>query len=67
MSARLVEATAPGVIVSFGMTGKSSAGAGEIAAIRAVVAVIVSNGTQSGPRLGIEKGPLTGLGTGLSR
>jgi hypothetical protein len=27
----------------------------------------VSNGKQSGPRIGMEKGPLTGLGTGLSR
>jgi hypothetical protein len=27
----------------------------------------VSNGTQKGPRLGIEKGPLTDVGTGLSR
>jgi transposase len=27
----------------------------------------VSNGTQSGPRIGMQKGPLTGLGTGLSR
>jgi hypothetical protein len=27
----------------------------------------VSNGTQSGPRIGMEKGPLTGVGTGLSR
>ena len=27
----------------------------------------VSNGTQSGPRIGIEKGPHTGVGTGLSR
>ena len=28
---------------------------------------VVSNGTQSGPRIGMEKGPLTGFGTGLSR
>ena len=27
----------------------------------------MSNGNQSGPRIGMEKGPLTGLGTGLSR
>jgi hypothetical protein len=27
----------------------------------------VSIGKQSGPRIGIEKGPLTGLGAGLSR
>ena len=27
----------------------------------------LSNGTQSGPRIGMEKGPLTGVGTGLSR
>ena len=27
----------------------------------------LSNGKQSGPRIGMEKGPLTGLGTGLSR
>jgi hypothetical protein len=27
----------------------------------------MSNGKQSGPRIGIEKGPLTGLGAGLSR
>jgi site-specific recombinase XerC len=27
----------------------------------------LSNGKQSGPRIGIEKGPLTGLGAGLSR
>jgi adenylate cyclase len=32
-----------------------------------VMALFVSNGTQSGPRIGIEKGPLTGVGTGLSR
>ena len=30
-------------------------------------AVMVSNGKQSGPRIGMEKGPLTGVGTGLSR
>ena len=27
----------------------------------------MSNGKQSGPRIGIEKGPLTGVGSGLSR
>ena len=27
----------------------------------------MSNGKQSGPRIGMEKGPLTGVGTGLSR
>ena len=27
----------------------------------------LSNGKQSGPRIGMQKGPLTGLGTGLSR
>ena len=27
----------------------------------------MSNGKQSGPRIGIEKGPLTGVGAGLSR
>jgi hypothetical protein len=27
----------------------------------------VSNGKQSGPRIGMQKGPLTGLGTGLFR
>ena len=27
----------------------------------------VANGKQSGPRIGIEKGPLTGIGSGLSR
>jgi hypothetical protein len=27
----------------------------------------VSNGKQSGPRIGMEKGPLSDLGTGLSR
>ena len=27
----------------------------------------VSNGMQSGPRIGMQKGPLTGIGTGLSR
>jgi hypothetical protein len=27
----------------------------------------VSNGTQSGPRIGVEKGPLCGVGAGLSR
>jgi transposase-like protein len=27
----------------------------------------VSNGTQLGPRIGIQKGPLFGLGSGLSR
>jgi hypothetical protein len=27
----------------------------------------MSNGKQSGPRIGMEKGPLTGIGTGLSR
>ena len=27
----------------------------------------LSNGKQSGPRIGMEKGPLTGIGTGLSR
>ena len=26
--------------------------------------LLVSNGKQSGPRIGMEKGPLTGLGTG---
>jgi DNA-binding transcriptional LysR family regulator len=31
------------------------------------IAVLVSIGKQSGPRIGIEKGPLTGLGAGLSR
>jgi hypothetical protein len=29
--------------------------------------VTVSNGKQSGPQIGIEKGPLTGVGSGLSR
>jgi hypothetical protein len=29
--------------------------------------VSLSNGTQSGPRIGMQKGPLTGIGTGLSR
>jgi len=33
----------------------------------AEVPIILSNGKQSGPRIGMEKGPLTGLGTGLSR
>jgi hypothetical protein len=28
---------------------------------------MLSNGTQSGPRIGMEKGPLSGVGTGLSR
>ena len=28
---------------------------------------VLSNRKQSGPRIGMEKGPLTGLGTGLSR
>ena len=27
----------------------------------------LSNGKQSGPRIGMEKGPLTGVGAGLSR
>jgi hypothetical protein len=27
----------------------------------------LSNGAQSGPRIGMEKGPLAGIGTGLSR
>jgi hypothetical protein len=27
----------------------------------------LSNGKQSGPRIGMEKGPLTGIGAGLSR
>ena len=27
----------------------------------------VSNSTQSGPRIGMQKGPLTGVGRGLSR
>ena len=27
----------------------------------------LSNGKQSGPRIGMQKGPLTGVGTGLSR
>ncbi|HEX7265147.1 MAG TPA: hypothetical protein VF383_13310 [Candidatus Dormibacteraeota bacterium] len=27
----------------------------------------LSNGKQSGPRIGIQKGPLTDVGTGLSR
>jgi len=27
----------------------------------------LSNGKQSGPRIGMEKEPLTGVGTGLSR
>ena len=27
----------------------------------------VSNGTQSGPRIGIQKGPFFGIGSGLSR
>jgi TolB-like protein len=35
--------------------------------VRYVLEGGVSSGKQSGPRLGIEKGPLTGLGTGLSR
>jgi hypothetical protein len=29
--------------------------------------IAMSNGKQSGPRIGMQKGPLTGLGTGLSR
>ena len=29
--------------------------------------IAVSNGTQSGPRVGMEKGPLFGIGSGLSR
>jgi hypothetical protein len=33
----------------------------------ASAAMPLSNGKQSGPRIGIEKGPLTGVGTGLSR
>jgi len=33
----------------------------------AEVPIILSNGKQSGPRIGMEKGPLTGLRTGLSR
>jgi hypothetical protein len=28
---------------------------------------LVSNGKQSGPRIGMQKGPLNGVGTGLSR
>ena len=28
---------------------------------------VKSNGKQSGPRIGMEKGPLTGIGIGLSR
>jgi hypothetical protein len=32
-----------------------------------VTDIEVSNGNQSGPRIGIEKGPLTGVGVGLSR
>ena len=27
----------------------------------------LSNGKQSGPRIGVQKGPLFGVGTGLSR
>jgi hypothetical protein len=30
-------------------------------------AICLSNGEQSGPRIGVQKGPLAGLGTGLSR
>jgi hypothetical protein len=29
--------------------------------------VVLSNGKQSGPRIGVQKGPLLGVGTGLSR
>src|SRR3954454_12871615 len=32
-----------------------------------LIADSLSNGKQSGPRIGMQKGPLTGLGTGLSR
>jgi hypothetical protein len=28
---------------------------------------VLSNGAQSGPRIGMQKGPLLGVGTGLSR
>ena len=35
--------------------------------LAAILAADVSNGTQSGPRIGMEKGPLTGHRTGLSR
>ena len=31
------------------------------------IIAILSNGTQSGPRIGMEKGPLCGVGAGLSR
>jgi hypothetical protein len=37
------------------------------AAIDALAAVLVSNGKQSGPQIGMQKGPLTGVGAGLSR
>ena len=32
-----------------------------------VVGLDLSNGKQSGPRIGMQKGPLTGVGTDLSR
>src|SRR5438105_5632469 len=37
-----------------------------VARARGIV-IFLSNGKQSGPRIGIEKGPLTGVGAGLSR